>query len=101
MKLGIVYGLLVIVSIPIIIFEYGMLLWYWAGDGFFNLLAIPIVLCLYLTAFICLKKKILSKKSEGKLHTALNLLTALLIPILTVLTVQLIALLFGIENTIA
>lgn len=101
MKIRIINVFLLIVSITIIVFEYIVLLWNWAGGGVFSLLAIPIALCFYLTAFIYLKKSILSKRSEQRLRTAINFLTAMLVPILTVVTVQLMALLFGIKNTIA
>ena len=90
--------LILIIVLPIALFDYLVFAWFWTGDGTFSLIATPIAFVLYLLLLIFIKKRFtLSHLWNIISRLAIILLT----PILSMFTVSLIALLFGIDISIA
>lgn len=74
------------VSVPILLYEYFVLFWFWGGDGVFTLVSTPIAFIAYLMGVKYLKRKIILKNTLiFKISAAISL------PVLTMLTVWLIA----------
>ncbi len=85
--------ILVLISILTSLFAHFVLLWFWGGDGLFTLLTTPVCYASYLLAAIFLMRKYKQKRG---LLTALKCLIFVLLPLLTMLTVYLLAVAFGI-----
>lgn len=87
-------GILYAVSVPILLFEYFVLTWFWGGADTFNFILTPVVFVIYLITVFFVNKKI---KVKSSLASLMKLLYAVILPILTMATVQLAALIFGID----
>lgn len=90
-------SILFVVSAPIVFFEYGVLTWFWGGADTFNFFLTPVVFVIYLITVYFINKKI---KVKSSLASLMKLLYAVILPILTMATVQLAALIFGIDIVI-
>lgn len=88
----------IILLIPVLLYEYFVLIWFWGGDGIFTLFAIPIIFIILLSIQIYLKKRHTLTKMQ---NIAINLFIAFLTPLLSMLIVWLIALFLGINIVIA
>lgn len=82
------------VSVPVALFEYFVLVWFWSGAGIFNLILTPLIFIIYLIIIMYLKKKC-KIRNLLLLHT--KLFTTLILPLLTIITVWLFAFLLGIK----
>lgn len=78
----------IVLSIPVALLEYFVLFWFWSGDGTFTLVATPIAFITYFVIQICLMKKI---SNYTTIQTVLKFTMILLTPLLSMLTVWLIA----------
>lgn len=85
------------ITIPVVLFEYFVLLWFWGGSDIFNLISTPIVYIAYLIIIILIKKKIKPKNSS---YLLIEISSAIILPILTMATVWLLALFLGVEIVI-
>ncbi len=94
MKQRIINILLYIAIVPIVLYEYFVLFWFWGGADTFNFILTPVIFAIYLIAILYLKKKI---KVKSSLDLLVKLFYVLILPILTIVTVWLFALLFGIN----
>lgn len=94
MKRTIINIITYIVLAPIIIFEYFVLFWFWGGADAFNFIVTPIVFGAYLITILYLSKKNRVKRSLALL---VKLICGLILPILTIITVWLFAIIFGIN----
>ncbi len=83
-----------VVSVPIVIFEYFVLFWFWGGADVFNFILTPVIFVIYLITILYLKKKI---KVKSTIALPVKLIYILILPILTIVTVCLFAILFGIN----
>ncbi len=100
MQTRLLYIAFAIVFVPMIVFEYGWLIWNWGGGGLFRLITTPLVLLLFFMVFIVLKK-MLRQRLKKKMARVLNFSALLLLPILTVATTQAMAFLLGIKDAVA
>ena len=95
----VIYILLAVIGIPAVLFEYLMWFVFWAGDGTFTFIAMPITFAIYLTLLLVFKKRY--KQRFGKFNIAAIIAIIILTPILSGGTVELIAWLFGIPIVVA
>ncbi len=89
--------ILLLIALPIMLFEYFVLFWFWGGAGIFNFFTTPIVFAVYLVGLVHLKKKL---RVEPLINMVIKILLTAIVPILTIATVWLLALLFGIDVVI-
>lgn len=83
-----------ILAAPVIFIEYLTLFWFWAGDGTFNLIAIPAIYLLFLLAhFIFLKRH----KEDKKLKRLIVNSIIIFIPILSIVMLVLVGKAFNID----
>ena len=94
MKQKIINILLCMTIIPIVLFEYFVLFWFWGGADAFNFISTPIIFFIYLIAIMYLKKRI---NLKGSLVFFVSFFSMVILPILTIFTVRVFALLFGIN----
>ena len=94
MKQQIINIILYIVLGPIVLFEYVVLFWFWGGADTFNFISTPIIFVIYLLALMYIKKKINIKSC---LTPYVRFFSVVILPILTVFTVWVFALLLGIK----
>ncbi len=89
--------ILAILAAPVLAWEYLALTWCWFGGTAVNLTAVPVIFILYtlLSVFLC--KKLL----KNGINLPLALLTASMLPILTIITLEVIAGVFGIDVSVA
>ncbi len=97
MKRKIISITLYIVSVPMVLFEYFTLFWFWGGADIFNFISTPVIFVIYLIAVMHLKKKY---KTKDHLAVLINILLISILPALTIVTVWVLALLLGINITI-
>jgi len=83
-----------IVSAPIVLFEYFVLFWFWGGADAFNFILTPVVFGIYLIVILFLNKK---NRVRSSLTLLVKLIYVLILPILTIVTVWLFAIIFGIN----
>lgn len=93
----IILTILTILSVPLALFEYFVLFWFWGGDGRFAFFTTPICFLFYMGAIIFLIKR---NKEIMWLCTVLKFAAVLVTPILTMVTVWLLAAILGISITI-
>lgn len=89
----IVYFAVLFLLAPLILFEYFVLFWFWGGADAFNFFATPITFILYIMGFVF----VAVKKSLGK---CFKIFAIVAIPILTIITVWLVAQLCGVKIVI-
>lgn len=89
--------ILAIASIPVLLFEYFVFMWYWSGDGTYMLVSVPLVFAV-LTA---LHVFFIKRAEKACLKHALTLSCVFLNPVFTVVIVYLIAFIFGVRIEIA
>lgn len=94
MKQQIINIILCVVTVPIVIFEYFVLVWFWGGAGVFNFISTPIIFVIYLIAIMYLKEKINVKSSVALL---VKIFSVVILPVLTIFTAWVFALLLGIN----
>lgn len=94
MKRQIINIILCVAIVPIVLFEYFVLFWFWGGADAFNFISTPIIFVIYLIAIMYLKKKINVKSS---LTLLVRIFSVVILPVLTILTVWIFALLLGIN----
>lgn len=94
MKQQIINIILCVAIVPIVLFEYFVLFWFWGGADAFNFISTPIIFVIYLIAIMYLKKKINVKNS---LTLLVRIVSVVILPVLTILTVWIFALLLGIN----
>ena len=83
-----------ILKIPIILFEYFILIWFWGGDGLFTLISVPFIFGIFgIMYMIGIKKNKENKRIAKVLTNSFVFFT----PILSAAITYLIALLFGVE----
>lgn len=82
------------VSVPIVLFEYLILLWFWGGADVFNFILTPVIFAIYLIGLIYFKKRI---KVKAFLDFLIKVLIVISLPILTIASVRIFALLLGIN----
>lgn len=92
MKQRIINIILFVVTVPIVLFEYFILFWFWGGADAFNFISTPIIFVIYLIAIMYLKKKINVKSSMTLL---VRIISVVILPVLTIFTVWVFAILFG------
>lgn len=77
-----------------IAFEYFVFIWFWAGADVFNLLVTPLCFIFYLLIFIYIKKKLRGYKIS---IFVINNAIAVIVPLLSAVSVIVIAKIFGIN----
>lgn len=97
MKSRVLLIICVLLAIPIVMFEYFVFLWFWGGDGIFTFFSTPIVFIIYAILQIVLTKKF---RTISILSTCLKFSTIILTPLVTILTVIVIAEILGITIAI-
>ena len=94
MKRKIINIITYIVLLPIILFEYFVLFWFWGGADAFNFILTPVVFSVYLITILHLSKK---NRVKSLLTLLVKPICVLILPILTIVTVWLFAIIFGIN----
>lgn len=90
--------LLSVVLSPVVLFAYFALLWFWAGDGVFMLISVPIFFAALLFLQILLYKRIPKQRHGIQILSIYCMILAT--PILTTLVSYALAWLCGIQLTI-
>lgn len=86
--------LCILLAIPIGLFEYFVLFWFWGGDGTFNFIVVPIVFIVFIILHIVL----LNRYTNVKLiNNILKFSLVFSTPILSMLTVWILAKIFGVD----
>ncbi|MBQ8541785.1 MAG: hypothetical protein IJ435_09995 [Clostridia bacterium] len=89
--------ILAALSIPVLLFEYFVFMWYWSGDGTYMLVMVPLVFA----ALTALHVFFIKRAKKVSLKHALTLSCVFLNPVFTIMIVYLIAFIFGISIEIA
>lgn len=97
MKEKIINFVLSVMSFPIVLFEYMLLFWFWGGADIYNFILTPVIFITYLISLTYFTKKI---KKRRPLSLPLKILVIISLPILTIITVLIFAILFGINIVI-
>ncbi len=97
MKQKAINFIICVVSVPIILYEYFVLLWFWGGSVIFNLILTPTVYATYMISIVYFSKKI---QIKSYLALPVKIICVLALPILTMATVWLLAFLFDVEIVI-
>lgn len=83
-----------ILLLPVALYEYITLFWFWGGDGIFIFFTVPLAYILY----IVLHLAILKKHRENKLASIIGKFSMVIVtPILTIATIYLISKVFNID----
>ncbi|MBQ3110713.1 MAG: hypothetical protein IJC69_06190 [Clostridia bacterium] len=88
---------LAILSIPILLFEYFVFIWYWSGDGAYMLIMVPLVFAVLTALHVFFIKSV----QKAYLKLILTASSVFLSPVFTILTVFFIAHIFNINIEIA
>ena len=94
MKSKILNVVLYVVFVPIALFEYFILFWFWGGAGVFNLILTPAVFVTCMITVMYFKKRIKLKKFSA---LYVKIFSVLILPVLTIAIVWLSAILLGIN----
>ncbi len=94
MKQKVINIIAYIVSAPIVLFEYFVLFWFWGGGDAFNFILTPIVFGVYLVAVLHFNKM---NRVKSFFVWLVKLICVLVLPILTIATVWLLAIIFGVD----
>jgi hypothetical protein len=87
----------IILLVPIVGFEYFGFLWFWFGDGEFNRITVPLTFIVILILHIVLINKYKEKKLVSRI---LKFSTFAVNPLLTMVLVEIIAKIIGVDITI-
>ncbi len=87
-----------IALVPIIAFEYFCLIWFWSGDGWFNLIFVPVFFTAIAAILLLFRRKY---KNNRAINLGLIYSTILLTPILAVGFTYLLAFICQIQIDIA
>ncbi len=82
------------IALPVVVFEYIILVWFWGGADTFNFFATPLTYIIYLLISVYLKKKLKNNNIDNLLY---NVTIAITLPILSMFTVWIMAMVFGVS----
>ena len=94
MKSKILNVVLYVVFVPVALFEYFILFWFWGGADVFNLILTPAVFAACMITVMYVMKRIKVKKSSV---LYVKIFSVLILPVLTIAIVWLSAVLLGIN----
>ncbi len=89
--------ILAVIAAPVLVLEYFALTWCWFGGTSVNLAAVPAIFIFYalLSNFLC------KKLFKNGINVPLMLLIAIVLPVLTIITLEVVAGVFGIDVSVA
>ncbi len=88
------YAIFLIITLPVVVFEYIYLIVFWGAADVFNFFAIPVNYIMYLLVLLYLKRKIIISKANNWMY---NIVIAIVVPLLSVISVYVIAMIIGID----